>query len=93
MIFYYFRKWSKFSRSCTINFTTTDALFDKSLQKAYTQFIENNFIFSYNHTVTEYILGYVMLLPKSWVDVEHILFHVHISSQEYWILLRLSIKD
>ena len=84
---------ANFFESYTVNFTTIDALFDRSLQKAYTQFIENNFIFSFSHTVSEYILGIVILLPKSWVDVEHILFPVHISSQQHWILLRLSIKD
>ena len=45
VIIYYFRKWGRFSRSCTVDFTTTDTLFDESLQKAYTQFIENNFTF------------------------------------------------
>ena len=83
MIFYYFRKWRKCSESCIVNFTITDALFDGSLQKAYTQFTKINFTFSYNHTVTKYILGDVMLLSKPWVDVEHILFPVHINSQQH----------
>ena len=58
-----------------------DVLFDRSLQKCYTQFTENKFTFSFDHIMSEYILGDVMLLAKSWVNVEHIMFPVHISSQ------------
>ena len=88
-----FRKWKKSSRSCTINFITTDALFDASLQKAYTKLTENKFTFSFYYTVSKYILEDVMLMAKPWVDIEHILFLVHINSQQHWILARLSIKD
>ena len=63
------------------------------MQHAYTQFTENKFAFSFSHTVAEYILGDAPLLPKPWVDAEHILFPVHISSQEHWILLRLNLKN
>ena len=43
--------------------------------------------------MSKYILGDVRLLPKLWVDVEYILFPVHISSQQHRILVRLNIKD
>ena len=34
-----------------------------------------------------------MLMAKPRVDVEYILFPIHINSQQHWILIRVSIKD
>ena len=50
-------------------------------------------MFSFDHIVSEYIIGDVMLKSTSWVDVENILFPIYIKSQQHWVLGRLSIKD
>ena len=61
-------------------------IIDGSLQQANALLLKNDFIFSFQHTVAEYILGDAMQKSTPWTDVKNVLFSIHFESQQHWVL-------
>lgn len=93
VIFYYLRKKAKIAPSCVTSFTTADTLFDQSIKREFADFSKDGELnFSFENIITQYILGENVLYGMAWVDVDDVLFPIHISSQEHWVLGRLNFQ-
>ena len=94
VIFYYLRKKAKVSPNSVISFITADTLFHQTIEREYANYLKDGeFNFGFEKLISQYILGETILYGKPWVDVDDILFPIHIKTQEQWVLGRLSIKD
>ena len=94
VFFYYLRKKAKVCPSSVISFVTADTLFHQTIEREYADYLKDGeFNFGFEKLISQYILGETILYGKPWVDVDDILFPIHIKTQEHWVLGRLSIKD
>ena len=48
---------------------------------------------SLHDIIAKYILGYYMLYNTPWIDVDKVLFPIHVSKEKHWILGCLNFKD
>ena len=79
-----------------MKFTTSDNLFDQRLQDLYAKYLskeKDNSLVRLDHCISEYILGYFMFCNKPWLEVDHVLFPIHVVKQKHWVLARLSFKE
>ena len=86
VLFYYMRKKRKVYGDSCIKYTTTDNIFDQRIQSLYSKFLGKNedlSLVSLNDIVAEYILGYYMLCTTSWIEVDEVLFPIHVSKEKH----------
>ena len=95
VLFYYLRKKGKIFSDCCVKFTTINNHFDQLIKALFSKFSTKNdlSVVSVDHAIAEYILGYLMLCNTPWVDVDFILFPIHITKDKHWVLGLLNIKD
>ncbi|XP_060972322.1 uncharacterized protein LOC133038249 [Cannabis sativa] len=79
-IFYYLRKKGKYSSAVTLNFATTDCLFDDSIQALYHKFNKAKSMktkmshIHAAHPIAHYIRGMRIPCSKPWYEADHVLF-------------------
>ncbi|CAA0807611.1 Unknown protein [Striga hermonthica] len=91
VLFYYLRKIGVHGTSAEVRYTTTDVMFDQHIKSLYAIYLSqscNTTLCSVHDIITDYIMGYRLICGKSWFDVDHILFpmHVEVSGIGHWIL-------
>ncbi|KAF4353631.1 hypothetical protein F8388_017954 [Cannabis sativa] len=98
-IFYYLRKKGKYSSAVTLNFATTDCLFDDSIQALYHKFNEAKAMkakmlhIHAAHPIAHYIRGLRIPCSKPWYEVDHVLFIINLRSESHWVFGRLNLND
>ncbi|CAH9103919.1 unnamed protein product [Cuscuta epithymum] len=93
VIFHYFRKKAAVTKICKCSFTTTDVLFQVSMERAYAATLDKTFCWSSFASICDTIGGLQLPYSKPWDEVEHVLMPLYIKKQMHWILARFCIKD
>ncbi|GER41537.1 sentrin-specific protease 1 [Striga asiatica] len=76
-------------------FTTTDNFFDQQMKSLYSLYIVNSCdprICTIDNVIVDYMFGFKILCGESWLDVDYVLFPIHVELEGvgHWILGRLS---
>ena len=75
------RKKAKVCPSSVIYFVTADTLFHQTIEREYADYLKDGeFNFGFEKLISKYILGETILYGKPWVDVDDILFPIHIKT-------------
>ncbi|CAA0834256.1 Unknown protein [Striga hermonthica] len=98
VLFYYLRKIGVYGTSAEVRYTTTDVMFDQHIKSLYVVYLSqscNTAQCSVHDIITDYIMGYRLICGKSWFDVDHILFpmHVEVNGIGHWILGILTLSN
>ncbi|KAF4383484.1 hypothetical protein G4B88_000184 [Cannabis sativa] len=98
-IFYYLRKKGKYSSAVTMNFATTDCLFDDSIQSLYHKFCKAKAIktkmshIHAAHPIAHYIRGLRISCSKPWYEANHVLFIINLRKKNHWIFGHLDLNE
>ncbi|KAM6587274.1 hypothetical protein CsatA_009879 [Cannabis sativa] len=98
-IFYYLRKKEKYSSVVTLNFATTDCLFDDSIQSFYHKFCKVKAMKTKMshihdaHPIEHYKRGLWIPCSKPWYEVDHVLFIINLRKESHWIFGRLDMNE
>ncbi|XP_060960891.1 uncharacterized protein LOC133031418 [Cannabis sativa] len=98
-IFYYLRKKGKYSSAVTLNFATTDCLFDDSIQALYHKFNKAKSMktkmshIHAAHPIAHYIRGMRIPRSKPWYEADHELFIINLRRESHWVFGRLDVHE
>ncbi|KAM6554433.1 hypothetical protein CsatB_015195 [Cannabis sativa] len=98
-IFYYLRKKGKYSSAVTLNFATTDCLFDDSIQALYHKFNKAKSMktkmshIHAAHPIAHYIRGMRIPCSKPWYEADHVLFIINLRRESHWVFGRLDVHE
>ncbi|XP_060972117.1 uncharacterized protein LOC133038088 [Cannabis sativa] len=98
-IFYYLRKKGKYSSAVTLNFATTDCLFDDSIQALYHKFNKAKSMktkmshIHVAHPIAHYIRGMRIPCSKPWYEADHVLFIINLRRESHWVFGRLDVHE
>ncbi|XP_060963962.1 uncharacterized protein LOC133033275 [Cannabis sativa] len=98
-IFYYLRRKGKYCSVVTLNFATTDYLFDDSIQALYHKFNKAKAMktkishIHATHPIAHYIRGLRIPCSKPWYEVDHVLFIINLRRESHWVFGRLDLND
>ncbi|KAF4364020.1 hypothetical protein G4B88_014977 [Cannabis sativa] len=98
-IFYYLRKKGKYSSAMTLNFATTDCLFDDSIQALYHKYNKAKSMktkmshIHAAHPIAHYIRGLCIPCSKPWYEVDHVLFIINLRRESHWVFGRLDLNE
>ncbi|GER40043.1 hypothetical protein STAS_16689 [Striga asiatica] len=96
VLFYYIRKIGLYAlEPPSQKFTTTDNFFDQQMKSLYSLYIVNSCdprICTIDSVIVDYMFGFKILCGESWLDVDYVLFPIHVELEGvgHWILGRLS---
>ncbi|KAF4350443.1 hypothetical protein G4B88_015873 [Cannabis sativa] len=98
-IFYYLRKKGKYSFAVTLNFATTDCLFDDSIQALYHKYNKAKSMktkmshIHAAHPIAHYIRGMRIPCSKPWYEADHVLFIINLRRESHWVFGRLDLNE
>ncbi|KAM6563024.1 hypothetical protein CsatB_023022 [Cannabis sativa] len=98
-IFYYLRKKGKYSSAVTLNFATTDCLFDDSIQALYHKYNKAKSMktkmshIHAAHPIAHYIRGMRIPCSKPWYEADHVLFIINLRRESHWVFGRLDLNE
>ncbi|KAF4388084.1 hypothetical protein F8388_014767 [Cannabis sativa] len=98
-IFYYLRKKEKYSSAVTLNFVTTDCLFDDSIQSLCHKFCKAKAMktkmshIHAAHPIAYYIRGLRIPCSEPWYEVDHVLFIINLRKEIHWVFGRLDLNE
>jgi hypothetical protein len=98
-IFYYLRKKGKYSSAVTLNFATTDCLFDDSIQALYHKYNKAKSMktkmshIHAAHPIAHYIRGLRIRCSKPWYEADHVLFIINLRRESHWVFGRLDLNE
>ncbi|XP_062099049.1 uncharacterized protein LOC133804966 [Humulus lupulus] len=94
--FYYLRKKIKLIDGLNKRVTTTDSWFDATIKGLYDNFVAakcDSSNIRFDNLISYYIIGEYLFCNTPWVDVDHVLFPVHVKVQLHWVFIHFSIKS
>ncbi|XP_062117475.1 uncharacterized protein LOC133831252 [Humulus lupulus] len=94
--FYYLRKKIKLSDGLNKRVTTTDSWFDATIKGLYDNFLAakcDPSSICFDNLISYYIIGEYLFCNTPWVDVDHVLFPVHVKVQLHCVFIHFSLKS
>ncbi|OIT00495.1 hypothetical protein A4A49_21204 [Nicotiana attenuata] len=89
IIFYYLRKKAKYGINMPIKVTTTDTLFNNSIQRVFTEFFKGgkqDHLIDRSDDIMQYMKGFRMHCNTLWHRVDHVFFPINLAESWHWIL-------
>ena len=90
------RKKIKLIHGLNKRVTTTDSWFDATIKGLYDNFVAakcDSSSIRFDNLISDYIIGEYLFCNTPWVDVDHVLFPVHVKVQLHWVFIHFSIKS
>lgn len=85
---------ARHSESVPIRVTTTDCWFHSKITALFDEYTKKNcdkIVLSGEGDVAEYIRGLFMDVNTPWRNVDYVLFPIHMSSPDHWLLLTFDV--
>ncbi|KAM6577607.1 hypothetical protein CsatB_029444 [Cannabis sativa] len=92
-------KKGKYSSAVTVNFATTDCLFNDSIQSLYHQFYKSKAMktkmshIHAAHPIAHYIIGFQIPCSKAWYEADHVLFIINLKKESHWVFGHLDLNE